>query len=128
MLETWYISRQQDKENPYLFPGAKPNSHMTTRAVQKIVSKYADRTKLNLTPHVMRPTFAKQLLDSGVSLDKVSAILGHARLDTTAIYTKCTQEELNEQTEKIARLALFITTEYDNILLQNMINYNQRFC
>jgi|LFRM01.1.fsa_nt_gb site-specific recombinase XerD len=102
MLETWYISRQQDKENPYLFPGTKPNSHMTTRAVQKIVSKYADRTKLNLTPHVMRHTFAKQLLDSGVSLDKVSAILGHARLDTTAIYTKCTQEELNEQTEKIA--------------------------
>ena len=102
MLQVWYIHRQQDKDNPYLFPGAHGSGHITTRAVQKIVKKYADRTRLILTPHVMRHTFAKQLLDNGVSLDKVSTLLGHARLDTTAIYTKCAQEELNEQTEKIA--------------------------
>jgi site-specific recombinase XerD len=103
MLQEWYISRQQAKDNnPYLFPGARGSGHMTTRAVQKIVNKYATRTRLNLTPHVMRHTFAKHLLDSGVSLDKVAALLGHSRLETTAIYTKCTQEELNVQTEKIA--------------------------
>ncbi|NLP38088.1 MAG: tyrosine-type recombinase/integrase [Thermoanaerobacteraceae bacterium] len=66
------------------------------------IKPYVHLTCSHLTPHVMRHTFAKHLLDNGVSLDKVAALLGHSRLDTTAIYTKCTQEELNEQTEKIA--------------------------
>ena len=40
----------------------------------------------NLTAHVARHTFAKNLVDSGIGLEKVASLLGHSNLNTTRIY------------------------------------------
>jgi len=45
----------------------------------------------NLTPNILRHTFAKNLVNAGVSLEKVATLLGHASLNTTRIYVTTDQ-------------------------------------
>ncbi len=59
------------------------------QGVQQVVAKYARRAGLpDVTPHVLRHTFAKHVLDAGEDLATVQRLLGHERLETTAIYTQ----------------------------------------
>jgi len=71
-----------------------------TRAVQRVVARQGSPVGLeNLTPHVLRHTFAKNLVDAGVRLEKVADLLGHSRLDTTRIYTRPGQRDLEQAVE-----------------------------
>ncbi len=54
-----------------------------------------------LTPHMLRHTFAKNLVDQGVSLDQVATLLGHRSLTTTARYTQPSQQDLARAVEKL---------------------------
>lgn len=68
---------------------------LTPRGVQQLLKKYAYLARIeNLTPHVLRHTWATSLLNSGVDLVKVAALLGHENLNTTMVYTRPTFEEL----------------------------------
>jgi site-specific recombinase XerD len=63
-------------------PGA-----LSGRTVQRILQRYAKAAKIKeLTPHICRHTFAKNLVNNDVSLEKVAALLGHSNLNTTRIY------------------------------------------
>jgi site-specific recombinase XerD len=69
-----------------LFVGQRGDP-LSSRAIQRVVATYAEKAELKgVTPHVLRHTAAHNLVKAGVSLDRVAAILGHERLDTTAIY------------------------------------------
>ena len=71
----------------HLFVGQR-GTGLTPRAVEKLVEKYARLAGLpDVSPHVLRHTFGKHALDAGVDLVTVSRLLGHERLETTAIYT-----------------------------------------
>ena len=47
-----------------------------------------------ITPHTCRHTFAKSLMDGGVSLEKVATLLGHESLDTTRLYVTPGERDL----------------------------------
>jgi len=69
----------------YLFPGK--DGHITENAAWRVVKKYAYKAKIpDLTPHSLRHTCARNMIRAGVDLATVSSILGHSRLDTTAVY------------------------------------------
>lgn len=72
------------------------------RQVQKIVKQVANKAKLsqNVTPHVLRHTFATLALQKGISLAAVQKALGHDRLTTTAIYLNLTDEHVVEEFER----------------------------
>ena len=71
------------------------------RQAQKIVKRVANRAKLacEVTPHVLRHTWATLALQKGISLAAVQKILGHDRLTTTAIYLNLTDGHVLEEFE-----------------------------
>jgi len=73
-----------------------------TRQAQYIVKRVANRAKLSqdVTPHVLRHTWATLALQKGMSLAAVQKILGHDHLSTTAIYLNLTDQHVVEEFEQ----------------------------
>ena len=69
------------------------------RQVQKIVKRVAERARISqeVTPHVLRHTFATLAIQKGISLAAIQKILGHDRLGTTAIYLNLTDTHVVEE-------------------------------
>ena len=72
------------------------------RQVQKMVKRVANRAKITqeVTPHVLRHTFATLALQKHISLAAIQKILGHDRLTTTAIYLNLTDTHVVEEYEQ----------------------------
>jgi integrase/recombinase XerD len=80
----------------YLFPGH--NGGLTPRSLQKMIAAAAKRAGIekNVTPHVLRHTFATHMLESGVDLRKIQMLLGHSQLNTTQLYLSVSNKELKD--------------------------------
>lgn len=75
---------------------------LTPRSVERIVQKYAKMAGIvkHVSPHTLRHSFATDLLMNGADLRSVQAMLGHADISTTQIYTHVTDVHLKEVHEK----------------------------
>jgi len=82
------------------------------RFVQALVKRLANAAGIQrrVTPHVLRHTYATGLLDRGFNLREVQVLLGHARLETTEVYTHVNPEDLRR---KVAALDEAPNTEAD---------------
>lgn len=91
-----------DSELP-VFPGRHVHQPLTARAVQQAFARYARRAglEIHVTPHTLRHTFCKGLVDAGESLDRVAALAGHSSLQTTARYTKPTVADLERAVDRL---------------------------
>ncbi len=71
---------------------------LTRRSIERIVKKYATIAGITkkVTPHVLRHCFATDLLSNGADLRSVQALLGHANITTTQVYTHVTDRHLHE--------------------------------
>ncbi len=93
MLEEWLVVRPPVNGDA-VFIGQR-GEKLQVRSVQNAVSRLAELAGLkDVTPHTCRHTFAKLLLDSGVSLEKVATLLGHESLDTTRLYVTPGERDL----------------------------------
>ena len=77
---------------------ANKDLRLTPRSVQRIMKKYATIAGITrkVTPHVIRHSFATDLLSNGADLRSVQALLGHAHIGTTQIYTHVTDKHLRD--------------------------------
>jgi len=98
ILRDYYIEFPV-RPTTYLFPkkdnAGKPFS---VRQAQNIIHNAGIKAGINknVSPHVLRHSFATHLLESGVNLRKIQILMGHRSLQTTAIYTHLTKNFLNE--------------------------------
>jgi len=75
---------------------------MTPRGVESMFRKYVAHTELDeVTPHKLRHTFCKNLIEAGVSLEKVAMLAGHENLETTRRYCSPSNHDLEAAVELI---------------------------
>lgn len=99
-LSEWLEVRPQ-VESDGLFVG-QTGEGIRPRLVQRLVERYADLAGLpDVTPHSLRHTYARSLLDSGSSLQEVALLMGHSSLDSTARYVQPSEMELQEAVDRL---------------------------
>jgi integrase/recombinase XerD len=102
LQDYWWVA----KPRTWLFPGKDPLLPITTRQLHRVVCETAEAIEINkrVTPHVLRHSFATHLLDQGVDIRVIQVLLGHAKLETTAIYTTVALKVLRSVTSPLDRL------------------------
>ncbi len=99
-----YLNQRKDNFNPLFIrhkgtlAPSEEKMRLTARSVQRIVKKYARKIKLpvDVTPHVLRHSFATDLLIAGADIRSVQEMLGHKNIATTQVYTHVTHKHLKE--------------------------------
>lgn len=100
-----YLKNRKDLDEPlfiqYSRNGAKGN-RLTPRSIERIVKYYAIKAGISkkVTPHVIRHSFATDLLSNGADIRSVQMMLGHANIATTQIYTHITDKQLRDVHKK----------------------------
>lgn len=96
-----YLAKRGDIEDPLFIHrarGGQAASRLTARSIERIIKHLAVRAGIQkkVTPHVIRHSFATDLLHNGADLRSVQALLGHANISTTQVYTHVTDKHLHD--------------------------------
>ncbi len=96
-----YLKARKDMEEALFVNYGRGNSkpgRLTPRSVELTVKHYAIKAGITkkVTPHVIRHSFATDLLENGADLRSVQALLGHANIQTTQVYTHVTDKHLRD--------------------------------
>lgn len=107
LLRDWYcIARPA----VWLFPGRDPMLPMTTRQLTRAVHMAARIAEIDkrVTPHTLRHSFATHLLEQNIDIRLIQVLLGHAKLETTALYTQVATNVIRAVTSPLDQLTPLI--------------------
>jgi integrase/recombinase XerD len=115
LRQWWKVGRQQGvmHRDGWLFPGQHALKPISTRQLYRIVVEAAQAAEIakRVGPHTLRHSFATHLLEDGVGIRVIQALLGHAKLENTAFYTKVATRTVRAVTSPLDRLGIFRVEE-----------------
>ena len=113
LLRAWWVDGKRQGAmlpNGWLFPGQNPVKPITTRQLSRVVEDAARAAGITkrVSPHTLRHSFATHLLEDGVDIRVIQVLLGHAKLDNTALYTKVATRTVRTVTSPLDKIAALI--------------------
>jgi site-specific recombinase XerD len=104
LRDWWPVARPRG----WLFPGLDPVNPMSARQLRRAVSAAARTAGIakRVSPHTLRHSFATHLLEQNVDIRVIQVLLGHAKLETTALYTRVAVNTIRDVTSPLERLGL----------------------
>ncbi len=108
LLRDWW---QAARPQVWLFPGQNPINPITPRQLNRAVTaaKTLAGISKRVSPHTLRHSFATHLLEQGVDIRVIQVLLGHAKLETTALYTRVAVNTIRDVKSPLERLGLNLT-------------------
>ena len=94
----------------WLFPGRNPVEPLSTRQLNRAVHEAAEVAgiKKRVAPHTLRHSFATHLLEQDVDIRVIQVLLGHSKLDTTALYARVATKTIQAVTSPLEHLKLLM--------------------
>jgi integrase/recombinase XerD len=105
LLRTWWRAA---RPRGWLFPGRDPAQPMTTRQLNRACHAAAQMAEIKkrVSLHTLRHSFATHLLEQNIDVRVIQVLLGHAKLDTTALYTRVATKTISEVMSPLEHIAL----------------------
>jgi site-specific recombinase XerD len=105
LLRTWWKAA---RPRGWLFPGRDPAQPMTTRQLNRACHAAAQMAGIDkrVSLHTLRHSFATHLLEQNIDVRVIQVLLGHAKLDTTALYTRVATKTISEVMSPLEHIAL----------------------
>jgi integrase/recombinase XerD len=105
LLRTWWKAA---RPQGWLFPGRDPAQPLTTRQLNRVCHAAAQMAEVNkrVSLHTLRHSFATHLLEQRVDVRVIQVLLGHAKLETTTLYTHVATKTISEVMSPLEHIAL----------------------
>ncbi|CAB3808788.1 IS91 family transposase ISMno24 [Paraburkholderia ultramafica] len=104
----WHVARAQGRmlDGGWLFPGMDLVDPLSTRQLNRAIHAAAEAAQIDkrVSMHTLRHSFATHLLEQKVDIRVIQVLLGHTKLENTALYVQVATDLLHEVTSPLDRL------------------------